>query len=68
MDMSEENISKNALSDGILANLRPLDNSNMQKVSIAKRSQNKILVAGSVISGIPIFFGKIAVFNANFKS
>ena len=51
----EKNISKKALYDGILANLRPLYNSNMPKVSIVKWSQNKIFVAGRVISGLPNF-------------
>ena len=54
MDMLK-NISKKAHSDKILANLRPLYNSNMPKVSIVKWSQKKIFVAGSVISGIPKF-------------
>ena len=49
----EKNISKKALSDRILANLRTLYNSNIPKVSLVKWSQNKIFVAGSVISGIP---------------
>ena len=48
-------ISKKTISDGILANMRPLNNSNMPKVSIVKWSQNKIFEAGSVISGITIF-------------
>ena len=50
-----EKISQKALSDGVLANLRPLYNSNMSKVSIVKWSQNRIFVAGRVISGIPKF-------------
>ena len=48
-----EKISKKTLSDEILANLRPLYNSNMLKVSIVKWSRNKIFVAGSDISGVP---------------
>ena len=44
---------KKKLSDGFLANLRPLFNSNVAKVSIVQWSQKLIFVAGSVISGIP---------------
>ena len=49
------NISKISLFDDFLANPRPLYNSNMAKVSVVKWSQNWIIVAGSVISGIPNF-------------
>ena len=64
----EKNILKKALNDGILANLGPLYSSNMPKVCIVKWSRNKIFVARSVISGIPIFFGKLPFFIVYFKS
>ena len=67
MDMLKKNISKKSLSDGILANLRPLYNSNKPKVSIVKWSQNKNFVTQSVISGIPKFLESCR-FNTNFKS
>ena len=41
---------------GILANLRPLYNSNMLKVSIVKWSQNKIFVAEVTFLAYPIFW------------
>ena len=47
------NILKKALSDGLSANLRPLYNSNVAKVSIVKWSQILISTEGSSISGIP---------------
>ena len=49
----KHNILKKALSDGPSANLRPLYNSNVAKVSIVKWSQISISTAGSTISGIP---------------
>ena len=58
---------KTTLSDGILANLRPPNNSNMPKVSIVKWSQNKTLGPEVSFLAYPNFW-KISVFNANFKS
>ena len=55
--MLKKKILQKALSDGILANLRPLYNSNVAKVYIVKWSQIQICVAGSVISGISTFLG-----------
>ena len=55
MDILKKYLKKKVLSDGILANLRPLYISNMPKVSIVKWSQNWIFVARSAISGIPKF-------------
>ena len=55
----KHNILKKALSDGPSANLRPLYNSNVAKVSIVKWSQILILAVGSSISDIPKKFKKI---------
>ena len=46
MDLKTKYFQK-TLSTGILSNPRPLFNSNMEKVSIVKWSQNCIFVAGS---------------------
>ena len=55
----KHNILKKALSDGPSANLRPLYNSNVAKVSIVKWSQILILAVGSSISDIPKNFKKL---------
>ena len=52
----KHNILKKALSDGPSANLRPLYNSNVAKVSIVKWSQILISAVGSRVSGITIFY------------
>ena len=44
------------LSDGIQANLRPLKNSNMAKVSIVKWCHNWIFVGGNTFFGLPFDF------------
>ena len=49
------------------ANLRPLYDSNLAKVTIVKWSQSWIFVVKNVISGI-LFFWIIAVFNVILKS
>ena len=52
----KHNILKKALSDGPSANLRPLYNSNVAKVSIVKWSQILISTVRSSIFGIPKIF------------
>ena len=47
---------KKALSVGILANPRPLYNSNVAKVSIVKWSQKWIFVDGNAFFGLPYDF------------
>ena len=60
-----KNISKKALSDGILANPRPLYNSNVAKVSIVKWSQNWTFLDRKHFFGLPYdlkFALKTAIF------
>ena len=54
----KHNILKKALSDGPSANLRPLYNSNVAKVSIVKWSQILISTVRSSIFDIPKIFKK----------
>ena len=57
------NMSKLSLLGGFLENLGPLYHSKMAKVSIVYRSQKWIIIARSVISGIPKIIFKSAIFN-----
>ena len=52
----KKNIHKKTLVDGPSANLRPLYNSNVAKVSIVMWSQILISTARSTVSGITIYF------------
>ena len=62
----EKNISKKALSDGILANPRPLYNRNVAKVSIVKWPYNWIFVDGNPFFGLTYDF-KLALKTAIFQ-
>ena len=55
-----KNILIKALSDGPSANLRPLHNSNVAKVTFVKWSQILISTTGSFISGIPKIFNNFS--------
>ena len=51
-NVSKKNISKKALSIGILANLRPLFNSNMAQVPIVKWSEKCIFVVQATATAL----------------
>ena len=53
-NLSLKKISKKALSGGILANPRPLYNSNVAKVSIVKWSKNWMFVDGNPFLAYPM--------------